>query len=210
MFAMAGRRTRQWMFLVYPENHNIDICSQGDSDIKSLLEPCKVPCYYILHDKDGKKPHYHVIAVYGSVKGEKQVKTDFENVCANGKVEACSDYGACMRYLIHYDNENKLKYEPERVQTVGPLPAYTDVIKDLVDCKKAVDFGDVADYAIGYGIKDFAVLLYRCRFYRPDLYRAILKFNTADNDRLRMLFRSDYEAVEEVILHAEAEYSELR
>ena len=93
---MAGRRTRQWMFLVYPENHDIDIYSQNDSDIKSLLEPCKVPCYYILHDKDGKKPHYHVIAVYGSNKSENQVKTDFENICANGKVEACSDYGPCL------------------------------------------------------------------------------------------------------------------
>lgn len=204
---MASRRSKYWMFLLYPENHDLDITV--DSGVKILLEQCKVPCYYVLHDRDGKKPHYHVIAVYSTLKSESQVLEDFGSVCANGRVVVCSDYGACMRYLIHFDNDDKVKYEPGCVRKVGNvLPAYIDVFADMLDCKKQASFADVVSYALECNIKTFGVLYFRCRYYRPDLARALEKFTFAENDRLRMFFQSDYVEIEQVISDIAKENSE--
>ena len=114
-----------------------------------------------------------------------------------------------MRYLIHYDNPDKVKYEPVCVKKVGSLlPAYIDVFADMLDCKRQASFAEVVEYALETGIKSFGVLYFRCRYYRPDLARALEKFTFAENDRLRMFFQSDYSEIEKILTDIAAEQEE--
>ena len=84
-------RTRNFATIVYPESapeNWLDIIA--DLKIEVFISP--------LHDKDlnptgeQKKPHYHVIIMFPSVKTEEQAKEVFDTFCGVG----CGIGGSCL------------------------------------------------------------------------------------------------------------------
>lgn len=77
-----------------------------------------------LHDKDTdsegnpKKPHYHVILIFESLKSEKQVHELTESFGGVG-VLPIQCLGAYSRYLCHLDNPDKAQYSLEDVKEIG-------------------------------------------------------------------------------------------
>ena len=106
-------RTRSYATVVYP----------GSSpDFLEKLNELKVPCFVSpLHDKDinptgePKKPHYHVLFCFESVKSETQAR---EMCTAIGGVgcEKVNSMRGYARYLCHYDNPEKAQYDCNEVK----------------------------------------------------------------------------------------------
>lgn len=124
MSSSGSGRTRSYATVVYPESapHFLD-----------FLNELKVPCFVSpLHDKDvnptgeSKKPHYHVLFCFESVKSEQQAREMCEYIGGVGceKVNSMRGYA---RYLIHLDNPDKAQYSANEVKQLFGAD-YTSVI----------------------------------------------------------------------------------
>lgn len=114
---MKVTKKRNWAFLIYP-----DSMPDNWKEIFNLsgLQIAVSP----LHDKDlnpdeeEKKPHYHVIVVYGNT-------TTYNNVLQftkqlNGTIpKALESVRGYYRYLTHKDNPEKYQYDEKDIQTFG-------------------------------------------------------------------------------------------
>lgn len=107
MATSGAGRTRSYATVVYPES---------SPNFLELLNDLKVPCFVSpLHDKDvnpngePKKPHYHVLFCFESVKSETQAHDICISIGGVGceKVNSMRGYA---RYLCHYDNPEKAQY----------------------------------------------------------------------------------------------------
>lgn len=102
-------KKRNWGFVIYPESlpeNWMDILMQ--SGLPLAISP--------LHDKDvnpdgtPKKPHFHVIAIYGSPTTFNNVKTLTDRL--NAPIPIFLDQVRGMyRYHIHQDNPEKFQYD---------------------------------------------------------------------------------------------------
>src|SRR5659263_48751 len=101
-------RTRNWTVVLYPESapgtwrEIID-----DMHIEWIESP--------LHDNDknatgdSKKPHWHVLLMFGAVKAYDQVKELTDSL--NAPIpERCHNSNALVRYMAHLDNPDKAQY----------------------------------------------------------------------------------------------------
>jgi len=120
-------KKRNWAFVAYPESLPKDWKEQlQKSGIQVAISP--------LHDKDLnpdgtlKKPHYHVILVYGN-------PTTYSNVRAfcNGRLgqsipQPLEQVRGYYRYLTHEDNPEKHQYSKADIQTINGFD-----IRDFVE-----------------------------------------------------------------------------
>ena len=108
-------RSYNWASILYTES-----CV---TDIESALLALKVPCALSpLHDRDIneeteelKKPHYHLLLHYTSLKSQRQVKEDLEPLGAVG-AERVRALGAYARYLVHADDPDKAQYDIQNLR----------------------------------------------------------------------------------------------
>lgn len=114
---MKVTKKRNWAFVMYPES-----MPDNWKEIFSLsgLQIAVSP----LHDKDlnadeeEKKPHYHVIVVYGNT-------TTYNNVLQFTKQlnatipQALESVRGYYRYFTHKDNPEKHQYDEKDIQTFG-------------------------------------------------------------------------------------------
>lgn len=143
-------KKRNWAFFVYPTEEQLKaVGSQYDgsdgygtlpddwlirlqlSGLQYAVSP--------LHDKDThedgsgrtKKPHYHVIVVYGSPTTFNNVKslTDSLNSPIPQPLEQIRGY---YRYLTHKDNPDKFQYDEKDIITGGGFN-----IADFIDLSKS-------------------------------------------------------------------------
>lgn len=176
-------RAKDWTFVCYPESlpeNWIQILQEEFEVSKAIISP--------LHDKDknndpeqtNKKPHYHVILRYGSMKSFSQIKeiTDRLNSPIPQKV---NNIEGAVRYLIHIDNPEKAQYSQSDIQTIGNVDieryfkrttAEEDGIQaDIIAFIKANDiteFADLLDIALEENYEWFRFL---CRHaYMIDKY----------------------------------------
>lgn len=120
--ANSKDRSYNWASLLYPES-----CI---ADIDSALQDLKVPCALSpLHDKDIcndtgelKKPHYHLVLHYTSLKSKRQVKEALEPLGAVG-VEQVRSLGTYVRYLIHADDTDKAQYNLQDLKVFNGFSA---------------------------------------------------------------------------------------
>lgn len=133
---------------------------------------------YILHDCDissegiAKKHHWHVVIHFKNqrylhaVACELQIPTNY--------VQTCSSFGGAVRYLIHYDDEQKYQYPFESIQTnikdIGrffnsPVMCLEDFISIMLDFLEEnsfnVSFVDCLNYACSIQCVD----LYKKSYY---------------------------------------------
>lgn len=124
-------KKRNWAFVLYPESAPKDWREQlAKSGVQCAISP--------LHDRDlnptgePKKPHYHVILVYGS-------PTTYNNVkgFTNGRLgqtipQALEQVRGYYRYLTHEDNPEKAQYSKADIETLNGFD-----IRDFVELTKS-------------------------------------------------------------------------
>ena len=166
----GGQRTRHWAFIAYPDSVKEDwLSTLSQLGIQCAISP--------LHDKDEqkdgtlKKPHWHVVLVFDSVKSQDQIEEITQAIVKDDTkgylpVRVLSLRGT-MRYLTHMDDEDKAQYQQEDVKVLGGLDyaqicqtkddvstaecnSMGDLLK-LITEEQLFDFAQVADYLIQAG-----------------------------------------------------------
>lgn len=161
-------RTRNFATVVYPE-------SAPDNWI-SILEELKIPCFISpLHDSDTtdqgeiKKPHYHVLFMFDSVKTTAQAQEVIDQIAGVG-MEKVSSLRAYARYLCHLDSPDKVKYDIGNVLALSGAD-YLDVISLPVDKYTAIQ--EMMDFCDERNIISYGALLRYARRERNDWFRSL-------------------------------------
>lgn len=133
-------RTRNFATIVYPDSAPDNwLQILRDSQLNIFVSP--------LHDSDVnpdgeiKKPHYHVLVTFDSVKTQAQFLEFAETFGGVGQ-EKVNSLRGYARYLCHLDNPEKYRYKEEDVISIGtddylsiislPSDKYT-AIREMID-----------------------------------------------------------------------------
>lgn len=161
-------RTRNFATVIYPES--------APEGWQNILSEQFVPAFISpLHDKDTnptgepKKPHYHVVIMYDSVKTKKQAEDVFERIGGVG-CEVVQSIRGYARYLCHLDNPEKAQYNQEDVRSMCGAD-YSGTIGLVTDKYKAI--GEMIDFCIANNIYSYSQLLEYCRMERFDWFRVL-------------------------------------
>jgi len=159
----AAQRARSYATIVYPDS--------APADWMEKLEELHVPCLISpLHDKDinpdgtPKKPHFHVLLLFESVKSPQQVKEMLKKVKSVGceKVNSVRGY---TRYLCHLDNPEKHQYNPAGVQSLSGAD-YQSTVELASDRRETSR--EIISFCREYGIISFSSLIEYADAYRED------------------------------------------
>lgn len=173
MAKSATTRTRNFATVVYPESAPEDWkVILGESCIPSFISP--------LHDQDinpggePKKPHYHVMIMFDSVKTPAQAEEVFQSIGGVG-CEIVQSIRGYARYLCHLDNPEKHQYKPEEVTAYGGAD-YPGTIGLAIDELNAV--AEMMEFVDDYEIRSYAQLLRYAKDHRQDWFRCLIKGTT--------------------------------
>ena len=166
--ASGKGRTRNYATVVYPES--------APADWQEILAAQFVPAFISpLHDKDvnptgePKKPHYHVMVMFDSVKYSEQASELFKAIGGVG-VEHVQSQRGYARYLCHLDNPEKTQYSAEEVRqlcgadypgTIGLVTDKYKAISEMIDFCKAmniVSYSELLEYSRDNRFEWFRVL----------------------------------------------------
>lgn len=168
MASRGSGRTRNYATVVYPES--------APEDWQVILSESCIPCFISpLHDQDLdpdgelKKPHYHVMLMYDSVKTLEQAQDMFNKIGGVGN-EIVQSIRGYARYLCHLDNPEKHQYSPEDVVVYGGAD-YITTIGLVTDKYKAI--GEIIDFCEDNEIYSYADLIVWCRSNRADWFRVL-------------------------------------
>lgn len=161
-------RTRNFATVVYPDS--------APENWQEILAEQFVPAFISpLHDKDinpngeEKKPHWHVVIMFDSVKTNEQAKEIFDKINGVG-VEKINSIRGYTRYLCHLDNPEKVQYPVESVRSLCGAD-YTGTIGLAIDKYKAI--GEMIDYCEENDVVSYSELLKYCRMERFDWFRIL-------------------------------------
>jgi len=166
----AEKRTRNWVFFVYPDS--------APTDWRDILDELCIPWIESpLHDKDTdgngeiKKAHWHVMLVFDSVKAYEQVKeiTDRLNSPIPQRVQSAR---AQVRYFLHLDNPDKYQYDradlrehcgADVTELLKPTSSSRyQLIREMIGFIRdngISEFIDFADYAANHRYDDWFPLI---------------------------------------------------
>lgn len=163
-------RTRNWTIVVYPESlpdNWVDLIDE--LHIEWICSP--------LHDKDinatgeVKKPHYHVLLMFGGVKSYDQVVEVIQPL--NCPIpQRCHNAKSMVRYMVHMDNPDKAKYNLSDIRSFGGVDIFEmlrpssseryDIVRDMINFIKdngISEYQDLVDYALSEQFDDWWPLL---------------------------------------------------
>lgn len=129
-------RLRDYATIIYPDSENTP------SNWIQILKDLHVPCFISpIHDKDvieggsdkgsPKKPHYHVMLVFESLKTPLQALEIFDQIGGVG-LEYVKTRRGMARYLCHLDNPEKAQYSKDDVICIGGVD-YLETISIVAD-----------------------------------------------------------------------------
>lgn len=132
------QRFRDFATIVYPDSENTP------PNWVQLLKDLHVPCFISpLHDKDiqengePKKPHFHVMLLFESLKTPEQAIEIFDKIGGVGLEYVKTRRGYC-RYLCHLDDPNKYQYSKDDVISLGGID-YLECISIVSDKYAVLD-----------------------------------------------------------------------
>lgn len=160
-------RGSTWAFLMYPEVEN--------EEVRDLLvpDPGKL-CLWIeehltvaaavspLHDRDVKddgtmkKPHYHVLLSFGTLKSYEQV-LEMVRPLGVSTVKRVESRTAMTRYLCHLDSPEKALYDVSKVRSVCGFSL--DPLYDVSKGRKREIRQDVLRLVMEYNVTSLLELL---------------------------------------------------
>lgn len=165
---MATKRSTTFATIAYPESFSKQF-------ILSALDSLKIS-YFIspLHDSDLtdsgelKKPHYHVILVFDSLKSLSQIRDVIDDRFVG--LEIVNSLRSYARYLCHLDNDDKAKYNPKDVVAHGL--DYTKFLEEEYNKYDALE--SVIDYIMSSNTLSFSSLLLHAKATDKSMFRAII------------------------------------
>ncbi|MCQ2596184.1 MAG: replication protein [Treponemataceae bacterium] len=111
------KRFLSWVCIIYPES--------APANWKEIVGDLKIPwACSPLHDRDirangePKKPHWHLLLSFRSVKTYEQVKEITDKLNAPSP-EECRDTRGQVRYFLHLDDPDKAQYNRADIQAGG-------------------------------------------------------------------------------------------
>ncbi len=168
-------RCRNWTIVVYPGKDENDGSPENWRDIieEQHIEWIESP----LHDKDTlptgetKKPHYHVLLMFGGVKSYEQVLELCQEL--NCPIpERVHNAKALVRYMAHLDSPDKVQYNLQDIIAHGGVDIaemlrpssserYTLIneMRDFIKEYNILEFQDILDYAAANRFDDWFPLL---------------------------------------------------
>lgn len=172
--AKNGRdRTRNFAFIVYPDSAPADwVDILTEYHVEALISP--------LHDKDinpdgaQKKPHYHVLVMFTSVKTVEQAQVVRDSVGGVGWEIVASTRGYA-RYLCHLDNPEKAQYNPDDVRELGGAD-YAEIIRRASDSVRLL--GEIIDFCNAHNVLYYSEFLEFCKLAKPDWFEAVTSRHT--------------------------------
>ena len=201
---MSEKRTRNWTFVFYPESTREDwrdvLGEKGLQLAISPLHDCDKytkDVYYTKDctDTDGaehkagelkhragdlKKPHYHAVIVFDSVKSREQVQEIAQSIAKEGTaapaVQHCLNLRGSMRYLAHIDNPDKTQYRTEEIETIGGIDwAYYAMSSADLEADTRGKISAVLGLVAEYGLTDFADLVDCVLEKEPEVFEVVRK-----------------------------------
>lgn len=161
-------RTRNYATIVYLDS--------APSDWQEILQSLCVPTFISpYHNKDfnptgeEKKPHYHVMMMYDSMKTIEQAESNFKKFGGVG-CEIVNSTRGYARYLCHLDNPEKEQYSIEHVKSLSGAD-YIGTISLVTDKYQII--GEMQDFCEKYDVVSFYLLCNYARKNRSDWYRAL-------------------------------------
>lgn len=170
-------RSSVWLFCVYPESL--------PDDWLNIIEDTHVQCAISpLHDKDicptgePKKPHYHVLVRYNSLKSKSQVIEDFTSKLNGTQPIVCQSVRGTIRYFTHADNPEKYQYNETDIRTFSSFDI--SEINRPTDTQMYLIIKDIIKYVYDNAIVYYIDLLYICMFddSAPPLWGYTVAHNT--------------------------------
>ncbi len=164
-----GARTRNWAFIMYPDS--------APTNWKEILTNYHVNIIVSpLHDKDinpttnePKKPHWHVVLNFDSVKTIKQVEEIANSVKGTKPIKVESINGA-IRYFTHIDNPEKAQYKREDITNIGSF----DIDEPF---KRSIDkynyISEMIDYIEMNDVMEFFQFMLYCKSNNDDWFKAL-------------------------------------
>lgn len=164
---MADKRSRYWSAILYPESLPLD----WKIELERTLVPIAISP---LHDQDVwtaedeqknpdhvagtlKKPHYHVMLYFDSVKSVGQV-LDLLAALDVHFVKPVPNVRTYNRYLAHLDQPNKAEYNPDDIVCLNG--ATCDVSKPIPTSGEQLQIrGEVVAIIRGLGIVEYSDLV---------------------------------------------------
>lgn len=165
----AGRRSYNWGTIIYPESvvdEYLDIIER--SGVQAIISP--------LHDRDEldsppqdgsspfKKPHYHILFHFSSLKSLAQVKEFVESFGGVGAETIKSMEGSVV-YLWHGNNQDKAQYDKNDCLCINGFDL--DRYKPKLD--RDVGFAEVIRYIEMTGEVHYNSLICNLLEDRPEL-----------------------------------------
>ena len=154
-------RTRNWSIIVYPESAPENWRAILD---ESHIEWVESPLHEFDTNPTGevKKPHYHLLLMFGGVKSYDQVCEFIKPL--NGPIpQRCHNAKAMVRYFAHLDNPDKFQYSVSDIIPHGGVdisellkPSTSErytMIKEMceyVGANNITEFYELMDYAMDY------------------------------------------------------------
>lgn len=163
---MADVRSRNWLFVFYPDS--------APADWADVIDQWGVSCYVSpIHDrdiaKDGmfKKAHWHGVLSFEGNKSYGQVLALCSELgCSTVKV--CNSFQNAVRYLCHLDHPQKAQYDLSDVQVFGHadlsalyLKSDSELTRDVLDVVRLIrkmdfrEFYELVDYVIDNCSSDY-------------------------------------------------------
>jgi hypothetical protein len=169
------KRAVSWSFIVYPESAPKNWRDIIDDEHIAWIESP-------LHDKDidgdgeVKKPHWHILVMYDSLKSFEQVQELTNKVCAPIPQRTASARGL-VRYMIHLDNPEKHQYSRSEIIAHGGADI-ADLLKPTSSSRYQL-IAEMQEYIITNGITEFCDLSVYAAVNRPDDWFPLLCDNSA-------------------------------
>lgn len=165
---VSSSRSNYFATVVYPDS--------APENWRHILDDFHVPSFVSpLHDKDvnptgePKKPHFHVMLLFDSLKTSVQASEVFSAIGGVGceKVKSKRAYG---RYLCHLDNPDKAQYSVDDVVCLGGSD-YLDAIGSPADKYLALD--EIGAFCDQYNVVSFYALCRYAARKRPDWHKIL-------------------------------------
>ena len=165
------KRTNTWGAILYPDSAAANWKEElNNFHVKAVVSP--------LHDQDTdslgkpKKPHYHIMVLYDSLKSKRQAQELFKKIgAANGNVVAIESRKAYARYLCHLDESDKPHYAINDVQTFAGAN-YLSLI-EMADSKYTM-FAEMIEFCNENALTEYSTLCTYAMKEKPDWFRLLI------------------------------------
>lgn len=162
-------KIRNFACLLYLDSYNYDFVD--------VLNDTGLQYWYILHDKDMKKPHYHVYIHAENPISSNTVNDIINKIgAANGEYKKVVSQVGYLRYLTHMDSPEKHQYNAFEVKC-GNGAAYTLTETTRTEDKPEVEnklMLEMIDYIDTNNVYLYCDFVRHCLQHRKDWFNVLI------------------------------------